>query len=52
MYINYKSTSRQIAILVSYIITVIAQIIITLRTSCIDPSDNIMIEYRNDAKNR
>ena len=52
MYINYKSTPRQIAILVCYLVTVTAQIVITVRVSCIDPSDNIMISYRTDPQNR
>ena len=52
MYVNYKSTPRQIAILVCYLTTVVAQIIITLRVSCIDPSDDIMISYRTDPQNR
>ncbi len=42
----------QIAILISYIVTVIAQVIIALIASYSDPSDDLMIEYRNNPKKR
>ena len=49
MYVNFTNTTRQITILVLYILTVIIQVIVSLMTSYIDPSDNIMIEYRNNS---
>lgn len=49
MYINFRNTTRQITILVLYIVTAIIQVIVSLMTSYIDPSDNIMIEYRNNS---
>lgn len=52
MYVNFRNTSLQILIFVLYIMTAFIQIIVSLMASYIDPSDNIMIEYRNNEKNR
>ena len=52
MYVNYTHLAKQIAILILYIITMIAQIILTVLTSCSDPSDDMMIEYRNNVSGR
>lgn len=52
MYLNFSNTTKQITILILYIVTAIAQVVVTLWTSCKDPSDSIMMSYRNDAKNR
>lgn len=52
MYINFRNTSTQIGILVFYIVTALIQVIVSIMASYIDPSDNIMIEYRKDTKNR
>ncbi len=52
MYINYSHIAKKIAILVLYIVTMIIQIILTLITSCADPSDDVMIEYRNNPGGR
>lgn len=52
LYMNYKSSRSQTIILIIYIITLIIQVITVIQVSYIDPSDDLMIEYRNDAKAR
>lgn len=52
MYLNFTDSTKQIVILVLYIVTVIIEVVVSVMASYIDPSDNIMIEYRTDAKNR
>ena len=52
MYVNFVSTVRQITILVLYIVTMVVQVYLSIVTSCSDPSDSIMIDYRNNPKGR
>jgi hypothetical protein len=52
MYVNYSHIAKKIAILLLYIVTMIAQVILTLITSCVDPSDDLMIDYRNNPSTR
>ncbi len=52
MYVNFRNTAKQVTILVLYLLSVTVQAYLTLSISCSDPSDSIMIEYRNNASGR